>query len=71
MAKYAQIVFMQGEEAAEVGNMMNDNGVAAVVEYLAQWDMGEYHEVRAESAASGADMFSRSHREGDYQQGGG
>jgi hypothetical protein len=63
--KFAQIVFMQDEEAREVGEMMNDNGIEAVVEYLAQWDNGEYGDVRDESTA-GMGWQENVHRSGDY-----
>lgn len=64
MPKFAQIVFIQDEEATEVGDLLNDQGIEAVVEYLAQWDMGE-SEIRDESSA-GTGWMEREHRSGPY-----
>jgi hypothetical protein len=63
--KFAQIVFLQGEEANEVGEMLNDHGIDEALTYLRQWDMGEYHDVRDASSAV-QDVFTREHREGPF-----
>jgi hypothetical protein len=66
MTKYAEIVFLQGDEAEEcVTALCNIDGVVvrgvtaesvrSAVEYLAQWDMGEYGEVRDEIPAGSND----------------
>lgn len=39
--KYQDVVFMQGDDAIEPLQILDDKGVEAVAEYLGQWDYGE------------------------------
>lgn len=40
MKQYANIVFMQDENADEALNILNEDGPDAAIQYLAQWDFG-------------------------------
>jgi hypothetical protein len=37
---YANIVYLQGEEAQEAFDLLNDKGSRAMFEHLKQWDYG-------------------------------
>lgn len=63
IVKYEQVVFMQGEEADAVLEVLDDQGEEAALEYLAQWHNPGEHEVRDESAAGTDD---NEFRDGDY-----
>ena len=41
MQKFQEIVFIQGEEAEEPLNLLDNEGESAALQYLAQWDYGE------------------------------
>lgn len=41
MQKFQEIVFIQGEEAEEPLNILDNEGESAAFQYLAQWDYGE------------------------------
>ena len=43
--KYANIVFVRDSEADEPLEILNNLGVGAAVEYLAQWDFNEYWDI--------------------------
>ena len=47
---FQRIVFMQGEDAQEALDILDNDGTDAAIEYLAQWDM-EPGEIEDESAA--------------------
>ena len=55
--KYASIVFIQGEEAEEPLNILDIKGHIAVLDYLKQWDNGEYHELNNVSSKGSKDDF--------------
>ena len=72
--RYAEIVFMQGDEGRELtDSLCNVEGVVAhgataksiteTIEYLSQWDMGEYHDIREDTGAGAYDTVVE---EGDY-----
>lgn len=42
---YAQVVFMQGENANIPLKILNNQGEDVVIDYLAQWDYGDNHRV--------------------------
>ena len=60
--QYANIVFLQGHEAEEPLQILNDQGADAALQYLMQWDNGEYHDI------SGAPFGSkdRLYKQGEY-----
>lgn len=41
MIAYRHIVFMQGEEAYEVLDLLHEEGVEACIDHLAEWDNGD------------------------------
>jgi hypothetical protein len=43
--QYANVVFLQGDEAIEVLELLDAHGVGAAIEYLSEWDYGDYGEV--------------------------
>jgi hypothetical protein len=43
--KYANIVFMQGDQAEEPLQILNEKGDSELVAYLSQWDNGEYYDL--------------------------
>lgn len=51
---YQHVVFMQEHEADEPMSILKNDGVDAVIKYLAQWDYGE-GEVRDRSSAGTGD----------------
>lgn len=53
--KYANIVFMQGSEADEPLDILNNDGPEALLAYLQQWDYGEYYDVSDEPSAGSGD----------------
>mgnify|MGYP006304520089 CR=1 FL=1 len=42
---FAQIVFIQGHEANKPISILNSYGEEKAIDYLRQWDYGEYHQV--------------------------
>ena len=44
--KYASIVYLQESEADEALDILKSQGPEAAMQHLAQWDYGEYHDVR-------------------------
>lgn len=42
---YAEVVYLQGGEAVEALGILEDRGEDFVIQYLSQWDMGEYNNV--------------------------
>ena len=60
MATYQSIVFAQGDDAGEPLGLLDERGVAAAVEYLAQWDQGDgSEEPQKESSAGTSDYQER------------
>lgn len=53
--KYQEIIFAQSDDADEPLQILNDDGPAAAVDYLAQWDNGDDGEVRDEMSAGSSD----------------
>jgi hypothetical protein len=51
MKRYESIVFLQGDEAEPALRELREDGPAALLEYLRQWDYGEPGEERPEPAA--------------------
>ena len=41
MKKYLNIIFLQGEDAEEVLEIIRDQGESAAMNYLKEWDMGD------------------------------
>lgn len=56
---WATIIFLQGEEADEPLDILNESGPGAAVEYLAQWDHGERDDVRPGRPWGPADSVHR------------
>lgn len=61
--KYASIVFMQGDEAEEPLKILDEKGGDAVIDYLSEWDNGEYYDI---SDTTGAGSSDRTVKKGDY-----
>lgn len=40
-SRWISVIFLQGEEADEVFDLINHSGPAAAIEYLRQWDFGD------------------------------
>jgi len=57
---YANIVFAQGDDATEPLELLDRDGEQAAIEYLAQWDYGEYHDVRDAPSAGTSDYTFKS-----------
>jgi hypothetical protein len=64
MRTYFPIVFMQGDEAAEVLPILEHQGTLAAIDFLSQWDFGHESEHRPEPAPWGA--CDRLFRSGPY-----
>jgi hypothetical protein len=62
---YQSIVFAQGDDASEPLDILDRDGVAAAVAYLAQWDYGDENG-SPELTESGAGQSDRQERHGDY-----
>ena len=64
MAKvYVEVVFMQGEDANEALNVLDEQGEAAAIDHLAQWDNGDEGETRGTPSAGSQDV---TYRDGRY-----
>lgn len=63
--EYADIVFLQGHEAEEVMDILNQQGAEAAMNHLKQWDNGEYHNVTENPFGTQDKLY----REGDYVMG--
>lgn len=61
--KYAQIVFLQGDEAIEPYDIFDKYGTEALLDYLKSWDFGEYNDIRDESSTGFNDQI---YKIGDY-----
>lgn len=58
--RYAQIVFMQNsQDADEPLRILDEQGVQAAIDYLAQWDNGDRDEVRDRPSAGSRDNTKR------------
>jgi len=55
MKKYASVVFLQDSEADEPLDILNNEGREAAINYLSQWDYGEYYDIREESGKGSND----------------
>lgn len=64
MRRYFQIVFMQGDEAAEVLPIIEHQGELAAIDFLSQWDFGPESQHTAEPAPWGSG--DRLYRSGQY-----
>jgi len=42
---FAQVVFIQGQDANTPLSILNNYGEESAIDYLSQWDYGEYHQV--------------------------
>lgn len=60
MTKYASVVFMSGDDAIEPLEILEEQGEGAAIEYLAQWDYGEYSDVRDHTSAGNSDYVMES-----------
>jgi hypothetical protein len=60
---FSQIVFLQGSEAEEPLEILNNQGEQAALEYLKQWDMGDSYET---TTGSGAGRSDSQYQEGNY-----
>lgn len=65
VATYQSIVFIQGDEANEPLDILDRDGAAAAVRYLAQWDYGDENG-SPEMTESSAGTSDRQERHGDY-----
>lgn len=63
--QYANIVFMQGQEAEEVIDILNSQGEEAALRHLQQWDNGEYHDISDYPFGKSDKLF----KSGDYIMG--
>ncbi len=63
MTKYIQIVFLQGDEAEEVLNIIDEKGELAGIEYLNQWNFNEGEIIEGELPAGKGDF---TFKEGDF-----
>jgi len=61
--QYASIVFLQGDEASEAFTILEEDGEDALLNYLTQWDYGEYHDI-SDSSQAGSD--DTTFENGDY-----
>ena len=55
MNYYADIVFMQGNDADEFLNILHEHGETEVIDRLKDWDNGEYNDVEDTSRAGSND----------------
>jgi hypothetical protein len=53
--RYARIIFAQGDDAIEPLAIYDDEGADAAIDYLAQWDCGEYCDLSRDSSAGASD----------------
>lgn len=60
---FQDVVFLQGDEAHEAMDILDENGEAALLEHLKQWDMGDRNLTRAELPHGSEDHV---YRAGDY-----
>lgn len=64
MENYAYIIFFQmGFDDPELEVLLDARDEEGMVKYLAQWDYGEYHDLRRFPSAGSSD---RTYRSGDY-----
>lgn len=55
-AAYGNVVFVQGEDYDRMMEELGpDAGMQEIAQYLSQWDIGKYYDVRPESSAGGND----------------
>ena len=62
MAEYRQIVFMQGDDADETMQILDEHGKKAALDHLLQWDNGD-GDVRSTSSAGSNDYI---YKHGNY-----
>lgn len=60
---YANIIFFQGGEATEYFELLNKHGEDYLLDYLAQWDFGEYYDTEEEPFHGKYDSV---YEKGDY-----
>jgi hypothetical protein len=61
--KVVRIIFLQGDNANEALDTLNEQGKDAALDFLSQWDYGEETEVFTELAAGSTD---RIYEKNDY-----
>ena len=61
--EYMEIVFLQGDEAIEPLQILDEQGEAAAMKYMKQWDNGDDSLCRDEPGAGKSDTV---YQEGDY-----
>lgn len=54
-SKWIDVVFLQGEEADEPLRILDEEGVEAALDYLAQWDMGDGGGEERDESPAGSD----------------
>ena len=58
MQQYADIIFLQGDEADEFLNVLHEHGETEVIERLKDWDSGEHYDIREERGGGTNDSSS-------------
>lgn len=61
--QYAPIVFLQNEDAQPALDMYRAGNVQGAIEYMKQWDMGEYYNTTPETGHGSADS---TYEDGEY-----
>ena len=61
--QYTSIVFLQNEDAQPALTLYRSGDVQGAIDYMKQWDMGEYYDCANETGHGSAD---RTHEDGDY-----
>lgn len=59
MTTYSRIVFLQGEEYEEFGDILDDRGEDEAMDYLIQWDYGTDDDLHDESSSGRDDAWMR------------
>jgi len=49
--KFAQIVFLQGDDYAEFNRILSEGSLLDALYYLRQWDYGDYDDIRNSNSA--------------------
>ena len=62
--KFAEVVFLQGDEALEPLAILDEKGEQAAIEYLKQWDYGDNPVIESKQWPWG--MSDRNYKEGNY-----
>ena len=59
MKHYADIVFLQGNEAEPFLNLLHESGESEVVNRLLDWDEGEYNDTNCDPSGGFSDVKSQ------------